>query len=138
MVLWKKLLGYTYEKTLKDIFSEKRQDLSYINQINELEINTKIALIGQVEDTYSGVSKSEKKTKYLRLKISDETGNATVLIFNDKIDNCKTLNGGKNPEEGNIVIIKGIKKEDCIFADLVAIQDHEIYMKLSELKKIDI
>lgn len=134
----KKLLGYTYEKTLKDIFSEKRQDLSYINQINELEINTKIALIGQVEDTYSGVSKSEKKTKYLRLKISDETGNATVLIFNDKIDNCKTLNGGKNPEEGNIVIIKGIKKEDCIFADLVAIQDHEIYMKLSELKKIDI
>jgi len=134
----KKLLGYSYERTLKDIFSEKREDLEYINTIQDLSLNQKAVLIGQVEETYSGTSKNEKKTKYFRLKVADETGLATVLLFNDKIENCKNLNGGKNPEEGNIVIVKGIKKEDCIFADLVAIQDHEIYMKLSEIKKVDI
>jgi DNA polymerase-3 subunit alpha len=132
----KRLLGYTYERTLKEIFTEKRENLLSINEINDEELNSKVALVGEVVDVYSGVSKNEKKTKYLRLKVADETGEMTTLIFNDKIDNCKTLNGNKNPEEKNIVIIKGSKKEDCIFADLIAIQDHQIYMKLSEIKKI--
>ena len=57
-------------------------------------------------------------------------------MFNDSIDNNKNLNNGKNYEENNIIIVKGTRKEDCIFADLVAIQDHEIYMKLSELKNM--
>ena len=127
-------MGYSYERTLKDIFSEKREDLEYISTIQDLSLNQKAVLIGQVEETYSGTSKNEKKTKYFRLKVADETGLATVLLFNDKIENCKNLNGGKNPEEGNIIIVKGIKKEDCIFADLIAVQDHEIYMKLSEIK----
>jgi len=132
----KRLLGYTYERTLKQIFTEKREDLLSINEIDDEELNSKVALVGEVVDVYSGISKNEKKTKYLRLKVADETGEMTTLIFNDKIDNCKTLNGNKNPEEKNIVIIKGSKKEDCIFADLIAIQDHQIYMKLSEIKKI--
>lgn len=132
----KRLLGYTYERTLKDIFNEKREDLICINEIIDLPINTKIALVGEITDSYSGISKSEKKTKYLRLKVSDESGDITVLLFNDRIENCKALNGNKNPEEKNIVIVKGIKKEDCIFADLVAVQDHHIYMKLTEIKKI--
>ena len=132
----KRLLGYTYERTLKDIFHEKREDLLFINEIIDLPVNQKVALVGEITDVYSGTSKNEKKTKYLRLKVSDETGDITVLLFNDKIENCKTLNGNKNPDEKNIVIVKGIKKEDCIFADLVAIQDHDIYMKLSEIKKI--
>lgn len=132
----KRLLGYTYERTLKDIFNEKREDLVCINEIIDLPINTKIALVGEITDSYSGISKSEKKTKYLRLKVSDESGDITVLLFNDRIENCKALNGNKNPEEKNIVIVKGIKKEDCIFADLVAVQDHHIYMKLTEIKKI--
>ena len=132
----KRLLGYTYERTLKDIFHEKREDLLLINEIIDLPVNQKVALVGEITDVYSGTSKNEKKTKYLRLKVSDETSDITVLLFNDKIENCKTLNGNKNPDEKNIVIVKGIKKEDCIFADLVAIQDHDIYMKLSEIKKI--
>ena len=39
-------------------------------------------------------------------------------------------------EEGNIVIAKGSKRDDCVFGDLVAIQDQQIYMKLNDLKKI--
>ena len=132
----KKLLGYTYNKNLKEIFSEKRENLKYIYDLTEEPINSKIAFVGQIEEVYSGVSKNEKKTRYVRLKISDETSSISVLIFNDNIENNKLLNN-KAFEEGNIVIVKGLKKNDCIFADLVAIQDHEIYMKLNDLKKID-
>lgn len=132
----KKLLGYTYNKNLKEIFSEKRENLKYIYDLAEEPINSKIAFVGQIEEVYSGVSKNEKKTRYVRLKISDETSSISVLIFNDNIENNKLLNN-KAFEDSNIVIVKGLKKNDCIFADLVAIQDHEIYMKLNDLKKID-
>lgn len=132
----KKLLGYTYEKTLKDIFNEKREDLLYINEINEKELNSKIIFVGQIEEIFSGVSKNEKKTKYLRLKISDETGSINSLLFNDNIENNKLLNNSKNFEKGNIVIVKGLKKNDCVFVDLASIQDHKIYMKLNDLNKI--
>lgn len=132
-----KLLGYTYNKSLKDIFIEKRDGLKQISDISQEPINSKVVLVGQVQEIFSGISKSEKKTRYVRLKISDETGSINVLLFNDNIENNKLLNNSKNYEDGNIVIIKGIKKDDCLFGDLVAIQDHQIYMKLNDLKKID-
>ena len=131
----KKLLGYTYNKTLKEIFSEKRDNLIYISEIIDIQLNTKIAFVGQIDEIFSGISKNEKKTKYVRLKISDETGYVNVLLFNDNIENNKLLNN-KNFEEGNIVVVKGLKRDDCIFGDLVAIQDQAIYMKLNDLKKI--
>jgi DNA polymerase-3 subunit alpha len=132
----KKLLGYTYNKNLKDIFAEKRENLKYISDILDEPVNSKVALVGQIEEVFSGISKNAKKTRYIRLKISDETDTISVLIFNDNIETNKLLND-KNFEEGNIVIVKGSKRDDCIFGDLIAIQDHEIYMKLNDLKKID-
>ena len=132
----KKLLGYTYNKNLKDIFAEKRENLKYISDILDEPVNSKVALVGQIEEVFSGISKNAKKTRYVRLKISDETSTISALIFNDNIDTNKLLNN-RNFEEGNIVIVKGSKRDDCIFGDLIAIQDHEIYMKLNDLKKID-
>jgi len=132
----KKLLGYTYNKNLKDIFAEKRENLKYVSDILDEPVNSKVALVGQIEEVFSGISKNAKKTRYVRLKISDETSTISVLIFNDNIETNKLLND-KNFEEGNIVIVKGSKRDDCIFGDLIAIQDHEIYMKLNDLKKID-
>ena len=132
----KRLLGYSYEKSLREIFQEKRQDLSSLNEILDLPVNSKVAFIGEVQEVYSGIAKNEKKTKFLKIKMSDETNVINVLMFNDNIENNKTLNNKRNYEENNIVIVKGVKKEDCIFANLAAIQDHEIYMKLSEVKNI--
>ena len=132
----KKLLGYTYNKNLKDIFAEKRENLKYVSDILDEPVNSKVALVGQIEEVFSGISKNAKKTRYVRLKISDETSTISVLIFNDNIETNKLLND-RNFEEGNIVIVKGSKRDDCIFGDLIAIQDHEIYMKLNDLKKID-
>ena len=131
----KKLLGYTYEITLKDIFNEKNANLEFVKNIQDQDLNCKVGIIGEIEDMYSGISKNEKKTKYQRLKISDETGAVNVLMFNNKIDEMKNINGNRPFEKGNIVIVKGVKKEDCIFADIVAIRDQKIYMKLSELKQ---
>jgi DNA polymerase-3 subunit alpha len=132
----KKLLGYTYNKSLKDIFVEKRQDILCIEDAQDIDVGANLVIVGIVEDVYAGVSKSKKKTRYQRIKVSDETGLTTALLFNDKIDNSFRLNGNQNPDKDNIVIIKGTKKEDCIFADYIAIQDQEIYMKLSEIKNI--
>jgi DNA polymerase III alpha subunit len=131
----KSLLGYTYNKTLKDIYSDKRDDLSYVNYIQNLPENSRVTFIGTVRDTYSGYSKN--KNKYFRCEIADETGFMTALVFKDKIDECKNLNGGKLPQKTNIVIVKGIRKNDCIFANLIAVQDQKIYTKLSQLKNID-
>jgi len=132
----KKLLGYTYNKNLKDIFAEKRENLKYVSDVLDEPVNSKVALVGQIEEVFSGISKNAKKTRYVRLKISDETNIISVLIFNDNIETNKLLNN-RDFEEGNIVIVKGSKRDDCIFGDLVAVQDHEIYMKLNDLKKID-
>jgi len=132
----KKLLGYTYNKDLKDIFAEKRENLKYVSDVLDEPVNAKVALVGQIEEIFSGIAKNAKKTKYVRLKISDETSTVSVLIFNDNIETNKLLND-RRFEEGNIVIVKGSKRDDCIFGDLIAIQDHEIYMKLNDLKKIE-
>lgn len=137
----KTLLGYTYNKTLKDIFAEKRSDLEYINKVEDLPENAKTIFIGVVKETFAGISKN--KNKYLKLVISDETGTCEVMIFKDKIDECKDLNGGHLPAETNMVIVKGSKKGgngrfgSTIFADLIAVQDQTIYTKLSQLKNID-
>ena len=108
-----------------------------ISDVLNIPINTKTAFVGQIDEIFSGISKNEKKTRYVRLKISDETASCTTLIFNDNIENNKLLNNSEDFEEGNIVIVKGLKRDDCIFGDLVAIQDHKIYMKLNDLKRLD-
>ena len=46
----------------------------------------------------------------------------------------KSLNNNKLPKDGNIAIVKGIKKDDAIFADVVAVQDQKIYTSLAKLK----
>jgi DNA polymerase-3 subunit alpha len=130
-----KLLGYTYNTTLKDIFSDQKPDLLNIREVNEAPEGLPVLFIGIIKEQYLGVANNSKKTRYLRLSIQDESSKLTTLIFNDKIDECKEMNNIL-PDEGNIVIVKGRKKgEDTVFADLIAIQDHKIYMKLGEVKE---
>lgn len=129
----KRLLGYTYERTLKDIFSDKRENLISINEVWDAPIGTKVAFVGEIIDIYNGVARNEKKTRFLRVSVGDETKVIDVLLFNDFIDNNKALNN-KNYDEKNIVIVKGTKKDNAVFGEIIAIQDQKIYMKLSELK----
>jgi DNA polymerase III alpha subunit len=132
----RRLLGYTYEKTLKDLFIEKRENLISLKDLWEAPIGEKVAFIGEVTDVYNGVAKNERKTKFCRITITDEMDSIDVLLFNDFIETNKTLNNNKNYEKNNIVIVKGTKKQDAVFGEIAAIQDQKIFMKLSELKKV--
>lgn len=131
----KALLGYTYNKTLKDIFSEKRLNLMTTREVNNSSVNSEVIFVGQIDECWTGTSR-EKKTKYYKAQISDETGLVPVMIFSKKMEECESLNDGL-PKEKSIVVVKGRKMDGVIFADLIAVQDTNVYTKLSELKSID-
>jgi len=128
----RKLLGYSHGEALRDIFIDKRPNLSSVRQVNDLNIGQRPVFIGVVEDTISRVSKNQNK--YVKINISDESGIIDVLMFNDNIEECRSMNNGL-PEKGNIVIVKGVKKDESVFANLVSVQDNKVYTKLSELKE---
>ena len=130
----KTLLGFTYGKKLIDIFKGSCPRLEPIDRVNILDAKTSCMFVGTVESVYEGTSRKEKKTRYFKVVVRDETGSITALLFNDNIDAHKDSNGGA-AEEGNIVVVKGRKMNDAIFADWINVQDHKIYMKLGELKQ---
>ena len=65
--------------------------------------------------------------------ISDETGTISVMIFDKMKDRCETSNNGL-PAKKSIVVVKGRKMEDVIFAHTVGVQENQIFTKLSEVK----
>ena len=127
----KMLLGYTYNKTLKDIFSSKREGLLSVRTVNELSERSRVVFIGQVDDCWKG--RSRNGNKYFKLEISDETASTKVMIFNDKMDDCQSLNNGL-PQKKQIVIVKGSTADGVVFANLISVQDNKVYTRLSELK----
>jgi len=133
------LLGYTHGKKLKEVHS----DYSHLNTIEESLDKSEgqgVNFIGTVQDTI--LTKSKKGTPYFKAVIKDETGLCSVMLFTNKqrdnIQLCRDANGGELPSKTSIVIVKGVRKDgDAIFADLIKVQDQKIYMKLSEIKKLD-
>jgi len=130
-----KLLGYSYNSSLIEIFRPKMPALVSTAQIAGLGNNSIVYLVGKVDDCSEWTSKNEKKTKVFKMILSDEFGSIPVLIFNDKIDFNKSANGDKLPEKEDVVIVKALKKQDCLFGDTIGIQTLKIYTKLSELKE---
>lgn len=128
----RKLLGYSHGEVLRDIFIDKRPNLSSVREVNTLNVGQRPVFIGVVEDIISRVSKNQNK--YVKINISDESGIIDVLMFNDNIEECRKMNNGL-PEKGNIVIVKGVKKDESVFANLVSVQDNKVYTRLSELKE---
>lgn len=131
----KMLLGYTYGKTLRDLFLEKSPNLISVRDIDNKPLGSDISFICQIDECWTGTSR-EKKTKYYKAAVSDETGSYKVMIFGKKMEECNSINNGL-PKEKNIVIVKGKKFDGAIFADIIGIQDIKVYTKLSELKKIE-
>ena len=129
----KHLLGYTYNKNLRDIFSDKKDDLLSLREVEDSEANDRVSFIGTVDaKPYMGTSRNGNE--YMRMFVEDETGSSKVMIFSRKLEECVTQNNGLLPEEDNIVIVKGVKKDEVVFADRIAVQSNKIYTKLSELK----
>ena len=131
----RKLLGFPYSSNLKTIFSKKNSNITAIDGALKAAQERKVLIVGMVEEVKGGVSKNGKGTRWLRFTLRDEFDSINVLIFNDKIDNCKEVNNGKLPDEEDIIVVEGTRKSDCIFADYIKVQDHKVYTKLSDLKE---
>ena len=99
--------------------------------VNELSERSRAVFIGQVDDCWKG--RSRNGNKYFKLEISDETASTKVMIFNDKMDDCQSLNNGL-PQKKQIVIVKGSTADGVVFANLISVQDNKVYTRLSELK----
>lgn len=130
----KRLLGYTHGMSLKDIFIDKSPDLMSIREIRNGDENAHVYFVAYV-DKDSVSRTSANGNKYLSFDVSDETGVINVKIFTKYLASSLELNNQKSPKEDNIVIVKGIRKDErCVFADLYAIQTSKIYTKLSDLR----
>lgn len=129
----KTILGYSYSETLRDIFGEAVDGLMSVADVEGAKQDDKVRLIGFVKEPVK--SKSKAGNDMFRFTLTDETGEISIRFFNKTIDQVFVANG-RLPIEGDMVIIKGSKKEgSCCFANEVGIQTAKIYMKLSELKE---
>ena len=127
------LLGYTYNKTLRDIFIEKRKDLKSLREISSKQKGTNVTFVGTVESKPT-VRVSKNGNRYLVMEVNDDSDKSKVMVFGKTLDECEESNGGF-PKEKNVIIVIGQKQEDnTIFADTIAIQTNKIYTRLSELK----
>jgi len=126
------VLGFSYSSSLKQVFEEHVRGLLTLAQINAEVPDMKICGIAVVQKCYT--AKSKAGNPYAKISIEDETGEAQIKIFNQKLQLCKEVNGGL-PEEEDIVIFKGTTKEGCIFADEVIVQNSKIYMRLRDIKE---
>jgi DNA polymerase III alpha subunit len=117
--------------TLREIFIDKQPKLLDIRNVEELPIDHNVYFIGSVSEYFKGCSKRGKQ--YVRLQVQDNTGVMTVLLFERQMGSCEKMNGGNLPQKGNVVIVRGIKKEDAVFANAIGIEDQKVYTKLSEI-----
>lgn len=134
------LLGYSYSSTLIDIFRDSHSNLMTLEEVVNCEVDDLVSFMGVVsEKVFEGVSQSEKKTKYARWTIADESGRITCLLFNqkdaDNIELAKRSNTGKLPAQESIVYCYGVKKDDAVFLKQITSQSIKIYTKFGDVKK---
>ena len=135
------LLGFSYSTNLLNIFKKICPDMIDIFNVNQSLDNDNVHFVGQVAEVKQGKSR-EKSTPYLRLTVKDHCGSIGVMLFNtarqNSIEECEE-NNGRLPEEGDIVSIRGTKKDgDTVFARNVGIQDCKVLNRISQLKDLNI
>lgn len=130
----RKLLGYTHNTTLRDIFKVKIPELQNLREIKGESENTQVYFVASIEK--SAVTRVSKAgNKYMTFDCSDESGDINVKIFSKNLPHALALNEDATPKEDNIVVVKGKKMDgNCIFAEMYAIQTNKIYTKLADLR----
>tara|TARA_Y100000310_G_scaffold293325_1_gene322836 strand:- start:2481 stop:4094 length:1614 start_codon:yes stop_codon:yes gene_type:complete len=130
----KKLLGYSYSSTLKQVF-ESGKPLMNTLEVSSHEDNERIFCVGAVEETFR--RRSRNGNRYLKIDLSDELGSLSCMLMDTARQTKLTEyedSGSKIPQKGSIVYIDGRKSGDTIFLNHLAVYDEKIYMKLSDLK----
>jgi DNA polymerase III alpha subunit len=131
----KKLLGYSYSQSLKKIFSgEMGIDLMSIDEIKAEAENLSVECIAEVVEAKMGTSKNGNK--YLKIVCRDESGSFNFMILGDKL--AQYLFQHKAPAEEGFIYIKGRKGADIVWIDRMTVLDSRVYMKLSDLRDVEI
>jgi DNA polymerase-3 subunit alpha len=137
----KELLGMSYSESLSKIYSKKNENIKKIDEINALEDKQVGLFVGVVNDILKRTSKNGNP--YVKYNVGDESDSIDCFLFSsarrDKVAECKEFNGGKLPEEGDIIVVKGTKKDGkACYVEKLGIQSAKIYMALREIKDIDL
>lgn len=127
----KMLLGYSYSTCLFDIFNVDN-DLWKIEEIAATEEEDVVKFVGWVaEKPMEGTSSNEKRTRWARFTVSDETGIINTMIFNKSLDTLR--DSGYWPSKDSIVCCEGKKKGDAVFLTAIKEQTHKIYTKYKDI-----
>lgn len=130
----KKLLGFSYSTTLKMIFGDTNEDVRNIKEINDfVPVKGYYELVATVKEVNSGTSKSGNP--YLKLRLSDETGETFAMLLGDKL--ARYLDQLEPPKEDDILYLVGSKGDSILWINRMEVQNVKVYTKLSELKNID-
>ena len=137
----KELLGMSYSESLSQIFSKKNENIKKIEEVNNLQDKQSSLFVGVVNEILKRTSKNGNP--YIKYTVGDESGSIDCFLFSsarrDKVAECKENNGGKLPEEGDILVIKGTKKDgNACYIENLGIQSAKIYIALREIKDIDL
>jgi G:T-mismatch repair DNA endonuclease (very short patch repair protein) len=130
----KDILGYSYSIQLINIYQKYCGDLSTIKEVKEkFDDNQWVHFAAEVTDVVEGTAKNEKKTKYLKCMVKDNTASLAAMLFNENISNHYEENP-KGVREGDIVMIKGKKYKDSISCTRISVQDTQIFLKIKQMK----
>jgi DNA polymerase-3 subunit alpha len=133
----KELLGMPYSESLSEIFKRKNENIQSIEWCNNVNEKASLFFAGIVTDITKRTSKNGNP--YIKYELSDESGKIDCFVFSsdkrDKLEECRQNNGGKLPEEGDILVVKANKKDgNACYAEKIGIQTAKIYMALRDLK----
>ena len=140
----RKLLGYSYSETLRDVFKDPKEKFSPLLELISLDDKDEVCIVGVVTEFAKSKSKKNDKS-YLRVNLSDEGGKTTLLFFDkEKLEPRQEPNPTKQPMsfwmknnkllEDSILIVAGKKSGDVVFVDSMKIVDTEIFMRASQMK----
>lgn len=134
----KAYLGFSYSTNLLEVYKEKMPDLINLQVVKQLEEDDYCHFVAEVVETKQWKSR-EKKTPTLKITCQDHKNSIECLMFNTdrspNIENCEE-NNGRLPKENDIIICRGKKKGDAVFAENVSIQEIEYLKRIKDLEKI--
>jgi len=115
------------------IFGEEDYDIRNIKEIGEYVKNKGYyKLVATVKEINQGVSKNGNR--YVKLKLSDETGETQAMLLGDKL--AQYLDKLELPKEEDIIKLEGSKGEDILWINKMEVQNVKIYTRLSEVKNL--
>lgn len=131
----KKLLGYSYSYTLRQVFQEPEHSFTPILRAKSFDDGQEVKMVGVVTDSIK--KKSKKGNNYMSLELSDETGRIRAMLGDSPKEKKleKWLENNKQPDEDQIVILVGKKNKDTIFIDKLTIMDEIIAFNKKDLKE---